>query len=153
MKLLIVVFAFIAAVTADISHLPSNEYLPPVQNVAPVEAHVSNLIPDVAFPAPAYATPPVEAAPAHVLADDGYRYKTHRRVVYRRNRRDVSHLPSNEYLPPVQKEPFAVPSNEYLPPAQQAASAPAIVEATPAHVLSDDGYRYKTHRRVIYRRH
>ncbi|XP_011212906.2 uncharacterized protein LOC105232779 [Bactrocera dorsalis] len=158
MRLLIVVFAFIAAVTADISHLPSNEYLPPIQDVAPVEAPVSNSIPDVALPASAYVTLPVEATPAHVLADDGYRYKTHRRVVYRRNRRDVSHLPSNEYLPPVQEAPVAAPSNEYLPPVQQAAPAPAPapvpvpVEVVPSHILADDGYRYKTHRRVVYRR-
>ncbi|XP_039963876.1 proline-rich extensin-like protein EPR1 [Bactrocera tryoni] len=151
-RLLIVVFALIAAVTADISHSPSNEYLPPIQDVAPVEAPVSNLIQDVALPASAYVTLPVEASPAHILADDGYRYKTHRRVVYRRNRRDVSHLPSNEYLPPVQEAPVAAPSSEYLPPVQQAAPAPVPVEAVLSHILADDGYRYKTHRRVVYRR-
>ncbi|XP_037940366.1 skin secretory protein xP2 [Teleopsis dalmanni] len=204
----------------DVSHLPSNEYLPPVQQSAPVAAPTNEYLPpvqeapvrvapapvqvQVAAPAPApvqYTAPapapvqvqvsapaPVEAAPAHVLADDGYRYKTHRRVVYRRHRRDVSHLPSNEYLPPVQQSaPVAAPTNEYLPPVQEApvrvapapvqvqvaapapapvqysapapapvqvqVSAPAPVEAAPAHVLADDGYRYKTHRRVVYRRH
>ncbi|XP_059224742.1 uncharacterized protein LOC131997629 [Stomoxys calcitrans] len=138
-KFFLVVFAVIAAVAADVSHLPSNEYLPPQQEAAaPVQA---------AQPSNEYL-PPVqqhqqqEAAPAHELADDGYRYKTHRRVVYRRNRRDVS----NEYLPPVQE-------------AQAVEAAPAPVEqyavaeeAAPAHELADDGYRYKTHRRVVYRR-
>ncbi|XP_044313783.1 uncharacterized protein LOC108040051 isoform X2 [Drosophila rhopaloa] len=132
----------------DVNEL-SNEYLPPVQEaVAPSNEYLA----------------PVEAAPETVLADDGYRYKTHKRVVLRRHRRDVSHLPSNEYLPPVQA---AAPSNEYLPPVQVAAPAPAPVqiaapvqlaapvevEAEPAHELADDGYRYKTHRRVVYRRH
>ncbi|XP_043071440.1 uncharacterized protein LOC122322601 [Drosophila grimshawi] len=117
----------------DVSHLPTNEYLPPVQEEAQV----------VAAPTNEYLAP---AAPAHELADDGYRYKTHRRVVYRRNRRDVSHLPSNEYLPPVAQAAAPVPSNDYLPP-----YAP-VPEAAPAHELADDGYRYKTHRRVVYRR-
>ncbi|XP_016972769.2 uncharacterized protein LOC108040051 isoform X1 [Drosophila rhopaloa] len=132
----------------DVNELPSNEYLPPVQVASPSNEYLA----------------PVEAAPETVLADDGYRYKTHKRVVLRRHRRDVSHLPSNEYLPPVQA---AAPSNEYLPPVQVAAPAPAPVqiaapvqlaapvevEAEPAHELADDGYRYKTHRRVVYRRH
>src|SRR5512144_1357444 len=96
MKFFLIAFAVIAAVAADVSHLPSNEYLPPVQEAAPVAAPTNEYLPPV-------AAVPVEAAPAHELADDGYRYKTNRRVVYRRNRRDVSHLPSNEYLPPVQE--------------------------------------------------
>ncbi|XP_073841161.1 uncharacterized protein [Musca autumnalis] len=117
----------------DVSHLPSNEYLPPAEETHFVEA----------------AAAPVEqvveeAAPAHELTADGYRYKTHRRVVYRRNRRDVSHLPSNEYLPPQQIVPVAAPSNEYLPPVQ--------ADAEPAHELTADGYRYKTHRRRVVRR-
>ncbi|XP_061390422.1 uncharacterized protein LOC133325715 [Musca vetustissima] len=124
---------------------PSNEYLPPVQEQTQVVEEVAPVQQVV-----------VEPQPAHELADDGYRYKTHRRVVYRRNRRDVSHLPSNEYLPPVQQQsqviesvaPVAVPTNEYLPPTQQQ----VVVEPQPAHELADDGYRYKTHRRVVYRR-
>ncbi|XP_073841165.1 uncharacterized protein [Musca autumnalis] len=116
----------------DVSHLPSNEYLPPQEEAAP--AAVEEV-----------AVAVQEAAPAHELADDGYRYKTHRRVVYRRNRRDVSHLPSNEYLPPQEEAaPVAAPTNEYLPPVQ--------ADAEPAHELAADGYRYKTHRRVVYRR-
>ncbi|KAH8315753.1 hypothetical protein KR067_000798, partial [Drosophila pandora] len=128
-KLFLVAFAVIAAVAADVSHLPSNEYLPPVIQEAQIAVAPSNEY-----------LPPVqaEAAPAHELADDGYRYKTHKRVVVRRHRRDVNELPSNEYLPPV-----AAPSNEYLAP----------VEAAPETILADDGYRYKTHKRVVVRRH
>ncbi|KAM8710221.1 hypothetical protein ACLKA7_016936 [Drosophila subpalustris] len=149
----------------DVSHLPSNEYLPPQQ--AAVQVPTNEYLPpqQVAAPAPIQVAAPIEtvvaeAAPAHELADDGYRYKTHRRVVYRRNRRDVSHLPSNEYLPP-QQAAVQVPTNEYLPPQQVAAPAPiqvaapietVVAEAAPAHELADDGYRYKTHRRVVYRR-
>ncbi|KAH8380045.1 hypothetical protein KR009_008669, partial [Drosophila setifemur] len=130
-KLFLVAFAVIAAVAADVSHLPSNEYLPPVVQEAQITAAPSNeYLPPVAQE--------VEAEPAHVLADDGYRYKTHKRVVIRRHRRDVNEL-SNEYLPPVQ----AAPSNEYLAP----------VEAAQETVLADDGYRYKTHKRVVVRRH
>ncbi|XP_043067973.1 fibrous sheath CABYR-binding protein [Drosophila bipectinata] len=128
MKLFLVAFAVIAAVAADVSHLPSNEYLPPVVQEAQIAVAPSNEY-----------LPPVQAevAPAHELADDGYRYKTHKRVVLRRHRRDVNELPSNEYLPPV------APSNEYLAP----------VEAAPETILADDGYRYKTHKRVVVRRH
>ncbi|XP_033239936.1 uncharacterized protein [Drosophila pseudoobscura] len=129
MKFFLIAFAVIAAVAADVSHLPSNEYLPPVVQESQIIAAPSNEY-----------LPPVqaEAAPAHELADDGYRYKTHKRVVLRRHRRDVNELPSNEYLPPVQEA--VAPSNEYLAPAVDT-------------VLADDGYRYKTHKRVVLRRH
>ncbi|TMW48736.1 hypothetical protein DOY81_006185, partial [Sarcophaga bullata] len=125
----------------DASHVAAYEYQAPVEEAAPVAEPTNEYLPPVSAS--------IEVAPAHELADDGYRYKTNRRVVYRRNRRDVSHLPSNEYLPPVQEAaPVAVPTNEYLPPVS------ASVEATPAHELADDGYRYKTHRRVVvHRRH
>ncbi|XP_061390423.1 uncharacterized protein LOC133325716 [Musca vetustissima] len=137
-KFFLVVFAVIAAVAADVSHLPSNEYLPPVQLDTSVPAPTNEYLP------PAQQQLVVEPQPAHELADDGYRYKTNRRVVYRRNRRDVSHLPSNEYLPPVQEQTQVV---EEVAPVQQ-----VVVEPQPAHELADDGYRYKTHRRVVYRR-
>ncbi|XP_032574279.1 uncharacterized protein LOC6610793 isoform X1 [Drosophila sechellia] len=206
MKLFLVAFAVIAAAAADVSHLPSNEYLPPVQEqqiiagptneylapleVQPAPAHeladdgyrykthkrvvVRRHRRDVNEPSNEYLPPfnapsneylaPAQSAPETVLANDGYRYKTQKRVVTKRHRRDVSHLPSNEYLPPVQA---AAPSNEYLPPVsapvqvaapapaqvQFAAPAPVVVEAEPAHDLADDGYRYKTNRRVVYRRH
>ncbi|TMW51914.1 hypothetical protein DOY81_003005, partial [Sarcophaga bullata] len=158
-KFFLIAFAVLAVVAADVSHLPSNEYLPPVQQAAPVAVPTNEYLPPVQQVAAPVEVAPVEAAPAHELADDGYRYKTNRRVVYRRNRRDVSHLVSNEYLPPVQEAaPVAAPTNEYLPPVQQVAAPVAVpvevapVEAAPAHELADDGYRYKTHRRVVYRR-
>ncbi|XP_055844962.1 uncharacterized protein LOC129911256 [Episyrphus balteatus] len=113
----------------DVNELPSNEYLPPVQqSFAPSQEYL----------------PPVSASfePETVLADDGYRYKTVRRLKYR-HRRDVNELPSNEYLPPVQQS-FA-PSQEYLPPVS--------ASFEPETVLADDGYRYKTVRRLKYRRH
>ncbi|CAD7004507.1 proline-rich 33 kDa extensin-related protein [Ceratitis capitata] len=146
MKLLLFVFLYVAATAADVSHLPSNEYLPPVQE-APVTVPSNEYLPPAQEVAPG-AAPVYAPAPAHILADDGYHYKTQRRVVYRRNRRDVSHSPSSEYLPPVQEASPVIPSNEYLPPVQQSVA----VEASPAHILADDGYRYKTHRRVVFRR-
>ncbi|EDW30291.1 GL17903 [Drosophila persimilis] len=102
----------------DVNEL-SNEYLPPVQ--------------EAVAPSNEYLAPAVDT----VLADDGYRYKTNKRVVIRRHRRDVNEL-SNEYLPPVQEA--VAPSNEYLAPAVDT-------------VLADDGYRYKTNKRVVIRRH
>ncbi|KAI8041800.1 fibrous sheath CABYR-binding protein [Drosophila gunungcola] len=76
---------------------------------------------------------PVEAEPAAleadpegtVLGDEGYEYRTVRRLKLRhRNRRDVSHLqPARQYLPP---------SKSYLPPAPEAPAAPAAPEAPPA---------------------
>ncbi|XP_032598813.1 uncharacterized protein LOC6558993 [Drosophila grimshawi] len=100
----------------DVNEL-SNEYLPPVGEATQ----------EIAIEAPAQ-----ESA---VLADDGYRYKTVRRVI-RRRRRDVNEL-SNEYLPPVGEATQEI-----------AIEAPAQESA----VLADDGYRYKTVRRVIRRR-
>ncbi|KAI8118522.1 hypothetical protein FF38_12263, partial [Lucilia cuprina] len=92
--------------TLDVAE-PSNEYLPPV----PAE---------------------VEDESAK-LTDDGYRYKTVRKLKYRaRHRRDVS----QEYLPPVQE-----PTQEYLPPAEEKAETK----------LADDGYRYKTVRKLKLR--
>ncbi|KAL5273172.1 hypothetical protein ACFFRR_000123 [Megaselia abdita] len=108
-KLFVVGLALVAAVCAQ---APSSEYLPPLGGVAESGA--------VAF------------EDASVLADDGYRYKTVRKLKKYRHRRDVSELPSAEYLPP---------TAEYLPPVQE--SAP----------LADDGYRYKTVRKLKKYRH
>ncbi|XP_061391396.1 uncharacterized protein LOC133326807 [Musca vetustissima] len=109
----------------DVNELPTNEYLPPV---AATEQEVA-------------VEAPVEAAAQEsaVLADDGYRYKTVRRIRYRR-RRDVNELPTNEYLPPV-----AVTEQEV------AVEAPVEAAAQESAVLADDGYRYKTVRRIRYR--
>ncbi|XP_055384406.1 uncharacterized protein LOC129614045 [Condylostylus longicornis] len=102
----------------------NNEYLPPVQEQGIVQEPVQT----------------IEAAPAHTLSDDGYRYKAVKRLRYR-HRRDVGEI-NNEYLPPVQEQGFV----------QEAAPAPvSISEPAPAHTLSDDGYRYKAVKRYRYR--
>lgn len=61
--------------------------------------------------------------PSAALGEQGYEYRTVRRLKLR-HRRDVSHLPANQYLPPQ-------PSNRYLPPAPvpTPAAAPAPVQA------------------------
>ncbi|KAI8035651.1 uncharacterized protein LOC128260234 [Drosophila gunungcola] len=114
---------FIAALTVCLvayaaAQLPSSEYLPPVDN-APSQEYL----------------PPVDAAAIGdtKVADDGYRYKTVRKLKFRaRHRRDVSEIaePSNEYLPPVEVE-----------------LAPEL------KTVLGDGYRYKTVRRLKFRRH
>jgi len=139
----------------------STEYLPPVDNNIEVVAESIDA--------------PVEQG---VLSDDGYRYKTVRRLKLR-HRRDVSELPTSEYLPPVEgaateeiavETPLAddgyryktvrrvirrrrdvneLPTAEYLPPAE---TAVIDVPAEPT-ILADDGYRYKTVRRLKLRRH
>ncbi|XP_032586764.2 uncharacterized protein LOC6581372 [Drosophila mojavensis] len=151
----------------DVSELPSAEYLPPVAEVAQ----------DISFAAP------IESAP---LADDGYRYKTVRRLKLR-HRRDVNELPSAEYLPPVaevaqdisfaapiESAPLAddgyryktvrrlklrhrrdvneLPSAEYLPPVAEVAQDISIAAPIESAPLADDGYRYKTVRRLKYRK-
>ncbi|XP_037720906.1 fibrous sheath CABYR-binding protein [Drosophila subpulchrella] len=106
----------------DVSELvePSAvEYLPPaiteaaLLNVEPSEAELQ------AEPAALEADPE-----GTVLGDEGYEYRTVRRLKLRhRNRRDVSHLqPARQYLPP---------SKSYLPPAQEAPAAPAAPAAAP----------------------
>ncbi|KAH8239422.1 hypothetical protein KR032_004210, partial [Drosophila birchii] len=85
-------------------------------------------IPEAALPnaaEPVEAESEVQADPAAVeadpegtvLGDEGYEYRTVRRLKLRhRNRRDVSHLqPARQYLPP---------SKAYLPPAQEVQAAP-----------------------------
>ncbi|EDW40300.1 GL24976 [Drosophila persimilis] len=162
--------------------VPNQEYLPPVDN-APSQEYL----------------PPVDAAAIGdtKVADDGYRYKTVRKLKFRaRHRRDVSEIaePSNEYLPPVEvslapelktvlgddgyryktvrrlklrrhRREVAVaaeeasaesaPNGEYLPPAEAAAPVEAEPKAAAEEgtELAKDGYRYKTVRRIRYRRH
>lgn len=115
-----------------------------------------------------------EPAPSHSFSSsDGYRYKTQRRVLYRHRQRRGA--PSSEYLPPAASSP----SVEYLPPAASSAvssysaapsyqseayapaasyqsesyAEPSYAESAPAHSFSsNDGYRYKTARRRVYRR-
>ncbi|KAL7733740.1 hypothetical protein ACLKA6_011470 [Drosophila palustris] len=65
--------------------------------------------------------------PGAVRGDDGYEYRTVRRLKLRhRNRRDVSHL-ATRYLPPA-------PSKNYLPPAAAVVPTPAA----PAPLPLDD---------------
>ncbi|EDV95787.1 GH15897 [Drosophila grimshawi] len=60
--------------------------------------------------------------PSAVRGEQGYEYRTVRRLKLRhRNRRDVSHLPATQYLPP--------PSNKYLPPGAEGAPATAPAAA------------------------
>ncbi|XP_030247079.1 uncharacterized protein LOC108650103 isoform X2 [Drosophila navojoa] len=118
---------FIAAATAavipveqvrhrrDVSEIV-NEYIPPLGEVA--------------------ADVPVEdvAQDPTAVGEDGYRYKTVRRLKYRQ-RRDVSEI-----------------ANEYLPPSEEAVTEIAVEEpAQDTAVLGDDGYQYKTVRRLKYR--
>lgn len=139
----------------DVSEIPTAEYLPPL---------------DV-----------VEIAP---LADDGYHYKTVRKLKYR-HRRDVNEIPipfpsnfnfaanfpEEAGVVPVDESGYKyrtvrrlrhrkrraaidLPTGEYLPQDEEAA-APEVSsmseEATASHKLDDDGYRYKTVRKLKYR--
>ncbi|XP_059224770.1 uncharacterized protein LOC106093918 [Stomoxys calcitrans] len=150
----------------------SNEYLPPnagnaIGDAAGFSVAASAPAPEAVYSAPAAAASEsydVEAsAPAHSFSqDDGYRYKTHRRRVIRRQRREVA----NEYLPPTASAPSAVydapeasysaPAETYLAPEQAPSAAVETYDteaSAPGHSFSDaDGYRYKTQRRVVVRR-
>ncbi|XP_061390421.1 ice-structuring glycoprotein-like [Musca vetustissima] len=142
----------------------STEYLPPAAS-APA---VSYAAPAAAAPAVSYAAPAAyesyeaaatpaasyesynvaAAAPAHSFSEaDGYRYKTQRRRVFktaRRHRRDVS----AEYLPPLASNSVAT----YEAPA--AYESYEVEASAPAHSYSEaDGYRYRTQRRRVIRRH
>uniref|UniRef100_A0A1I8Q155 Uncharacterized protein n=1 Tax=Stomoxys calcitrans TaxID=35570 RepID=A0A1I8Q155_STOCA len=109
----------------DVSEI-ANEYLPPAGEEATTEA-VAEL---------KSAEEPQDSA---VLGDNGYKYKTVRRLKYRQ-RRDVSEI-----------------ANEYLPPAEEEATTEAVAEVKSAEepqnsaVLGDNGYEYKTVRRLKYR--
>ncbi|XP_059224766.1 uncharacterized protein LOC106093917 [Stomoxys calcitrans] len=174
MKFLIV-FALVAAATAQLS----NEYLPPHAESS-YSVAASAPAPEIAYAAPSYSAESYDVGaasePAHSYSsDEGYRYKTQRRRVYRhRHRRDVS----TEYLPPVAA--YSAPAASYAAPAASYSapdasysapaasysapaasySAPAaasyetydVSASAPAHSYSsDDGYRYKTQRRRVYK--
>lgn len=96
---------------------------------------------DIELPSKDYLPPvDVELAPdlKTILGDDGYRYKTVRRLKYRRHRREA--VADDE----------STPANEYLPTAEESAAAEDSAEVKSAE-LADDGYRYKTVRRIRYR--
>ncbi|EDV95582.1 GH15786 [Drosophila grimshawi] len=150
----------------DVSEI-ANEYLPPSEEVS-TDAPVEEVVQDSA-----------------VLGDDGYQYKTVRRLKYRQ-RRDVSEI-ANDYLPPTEEVATEAPieevaqdsavlgddgyqyktvrrlkyrrrrdvseiANEYLPPSEEVSTeAPVEEVAQDSAVLGDDGYQYKTVRRLKYR--
>ncbi|XP_032310739.1 LOW QUALITY PROTEIN: fibrous sheath CABYR-binding protein [Drosophila ananassae] len=109
----------------DVSEI-ANEYLPPTE--------------DVVADAPVEEVPVEEASQdSAVLAADGYKYKTVRRLKYRQ-RRDVSEI-ANEYLPPSEEVATEAPIDE----------APVEEASQDSAVLAADGYQYKTVRRLKYR--
>ncbi|XP_046807255.1 paternally-expressed gene 3 protein [Lucilia cuprina] len=169
MRIFVVAFAIIAVAASAAIDSPLNEYLPPSEDTV-----TSDL---------------TDNDDSALLADDGYRYKTLRRLKYRQ-RRDVSET-ANEYLPPAdeataadlksgeQSEESAVLgdngyeyktvrrlkyrqrrdvseiANEYLPPAEETSEAVAelksLEEPEESAVLGENGYEYKTVRRLKYR--
>jgi len=105
----------------DVSEI-ANEYLPPSE--------------EVVTEAPLEEAPVEEASQdSAVLAADGYQYKTVRRLKYRQ-RRDVSEI-AGDYLPPAEEEVVA--------------DAPVEEVSQDSAVLGDEGYRYKTVRRLKLR--
>ena len=136
---------------------PTQEYLPPVSEKADntladdgyrykavrklkFRARHRRDVSEIEQPSKDYLPPvDVELAPdlKTILSDDGYRYKTVRRLKYRRHRREAGN-------------DDAAPSNEYLPPVEEKADNADAVEVKSAE-LADDGYRYKTVRRIRYR--
>ncbi|XP_037821299.1 LOW QUALITY PROTEIN: FH1/FH2 domain-containing protein 1-like [Lucilia sericata] len=64
--------------------------------------------------------------------------------------------PQNTYIPPPPPAPVEQPQNTYIPPAAPAPVVPEntyIPPAAESHVesVAEDGYRYKTVRRVVYK--
>ncbi|XP_055856953.1 nuclear pore complex-interacting protein family member B13-like [Episyrphus balteatus] len=135
MKLFFIGFAILATVCAEYS----NEYQIPQDGSLAVGGEIAFQAPSNEYLAPIAPLAPVPEIASGVLADDGYRYKTVRRLRHRR-RRDVSEL--TQYLPPTQEIVYEAPSNEYLAPIAPVSSG----------VLADDGYRYKTVRKLRHRR-
>ncbi|XP_058980402.1 uncharacterized protein LOC131803311 [Musca domestica] len=173
MRIFVVAFSLLALAASAAIDSPANEYLPPMEDTVALESST-----------------PVDSA---ALTDNGYLYKTVKRLKYRQ-RRDVSDV-ANEYLPPAEEiATEAVPevktaeesddsavlgengyeyktvrrlkyrhrrdvseiANEYLPPAEEVATE-AVPEVKTAEesddsaVLGDNGYEYKTVRRLKYR--
>ncbi|XP_046811861.1 uncharacterized protein LOC111680393, partial [Lucilia cuprina] len=159
----------------DVSEI-ANEYLPPAEETTEAVAELKSV------------EEPEESA---VLGENGYEYKTVRRLKYRQ-RRDVSEI-ANEYLPPAEETTEAIAelksveepeesavlgnngyeyktvrrlkyrqrrdvseiANEYLPPAEETTEAVAelksVEEPEESAVLGENGYEYKTVRRLKYR--
>ncbi|KAI8126265.1 hypothetical protein CVS40_3807 [Lucilia cuprina] len=98
----------------DVSEL-SYQYLPPAADLQLSTDYAIEIL-----------AQPEETQESAVLTQDGYKYKTVRKLRYKK-KRDVSHLnlaylpptpPTREYLPPAQINDLlpSSPSNEYLPP-------------------------------------
>ncbi|XP_053947478.1 uncharacterized protein LOC128856109 [Anastrepha ludens] len=161
----------------DVSELASG-YLPPQASApeptysAPVSYENSGVYsapnPVYTAPTPVYDASYDSAAsePAHIVAADGYRYKTVKRYRLRqRRRRDVSELASG-YLPPQASAPeptysapasyenvgaYSAPSSVYSAPVQNNDLSYDVAASAPAHSLASDGYRYRTIKRYRYR--
>ncbi|XP_065361794.1 titin-like [Calliphora vicina] len=126
MRVFVVLFAVVAAASAASVAI---DYLPPVA--------------DNSLLTQEYITPESSEEPA-LLADDGYRYKTVRKLKFR-HRRDVSELPSSEYLP----ASVDARAEVAIEPVPEVISVAAPEEEKTE--LAEDGYRYKTVRRLKYR--
>lgn len=118
----------------DLNKLSLSEYLPPTQS-APLVADIPIIV-DAAVDVE-------QNQESAVLTDDGYRYKTVKRF-RNRHRRDTNQLPSNEYLSPLQEKTTSIVSVKQ--------AVPIAATAKESAVLAKDGYRYKTVKRVVYRR-
>ncbi|XP_037948881.1 fibrous sheath CABYR-binding protein [Teleopsis dalmanni] len=125
----------------DVSEIAS-EYLPPTEEKA-----ASEYLPPTEESATEAALETEDSQDTAVVGEDGYQYKTVRRLKYR-HRRDVSEI-APEYLPPTEEKAVS----EYLPPTEESATEAALKseESQDTAVLGEDGYQYKTVRRLKYR--
>ncbi|XP_061402474.1 uncharacterized protein LOC133338313 [Musca vetustissima] len=131
MRIFVVAFSILAIAASAAIDSPANDYLPPTEDtVTLASASESAALIEV--------KPAEEPQESAVLGENGYEYKTVRRLKYRQ-RRDVSEV-----------------ANEYLPPAEESATE-SVVEVNSAEepqesaVLGENGYEYKTVRRLKYR--
>ncbi|XP_055376396.1 uncharacterized protein LOC129608745 [Condylostylus longicornis] len=105
----------------------------------------------------------VAADVSHLAGQDGYNYPHVVEEHHHHEEVPTAIQESSEYLPPVQDAivsapaPAApiveeiAPSSEYLPPQEAGEQIDSVAEAEPAHILADDGYRYKTVKKYRYR--
>ncbi|XP_051859926.1 uncharacterized protein LOC117566703 [Drosophila albomicans] len=148
MKVLIIAVAFLACAYADVSELadqgydypqpapayipppvaPKNTYIPPPPPPPP-PAPKNTYIPPPPAPAKAYIPPPAAPAKAYIPPPPP----------------PPPPAPKNTYIPPP-----AAPSNTYIPPAPV---APVLSEPVFEEIEqpAQDGYRYKTVRRRVFR--
>ncbi|XP_011205824.1 uncharacterized protein LOC105227953 [Bactrocera dorsalis] len=165
-------FALLAVAAADVSHLGGGGYNYP----APIHEEVKSepIVPQNTY------IPPAPPAPAPSQGYN-YPAPVHEAVksepIVPQNTYIPPPAPQNTYIPPaapvqeaVLSEPIAPPQNTYIPPPaapQNTYIPPAPVQEAvlsqpiappqntylpPSSSLGQDGYRYKTVRRVVYRR-